>query len=158
MNSFRTLYEAGSVKRYHTQVTIKEQDLAAHQWGVAMICQEIYPGDIKLIKAALVHDLGESQTGDIPYTAKRLYPTLSEISDMAEEAFAKKHGIYTDLDDKESHCLRWADMFECYLFSRRESWMGNQTMRIIMDTARRALAEMGHPTDRAYQLFLEYHG
>lgn len=156
--NFKTLYDAGSVKRYHTNVTIKEQDLAAHQWGVAMIVREIAPGNLPLLEAALTHDLAESVTGDIPYTAKKRYDTIRIVSDTVEAQFNDKYGLKFDLSPEDKHVLAWADMFECYLFSRRESWLGNQTMRRVMDTARDALANMGTPNERAAALFREYHG
>lgn len=155
--NFKTLYEAGAVKRYHTNLTIKEQDLAAHQWGVALIVNHIHPMGYNVLMAALTHDLAESVTGDIPYTAKQKFTPLRAVSDACEEAFNRDHGIDYPLNKEEQHILHWADMFECFLFSRREAWMGNYHMKSVMITARDALIKMGHPNDKAAQLFKEYH-
>jgi 5'-deoxynucleotidase YfbR-like HD superfamily hydrolase len=156
--NFRTKYEAGQVKRYHTQITLKEQTLAEHQWGVAMIVNEIYPQGYQLLMAALTHDLAESVTGDIPYTAKRDNYNLKEASDSAEDVFNFEHNLCQGLNSEEQHILRWADMFECFLFARRETWLGNQTMRKVVETARDALNRIGPPNGKAIALFKEYHG
>jgi 5'-deoxynucleotidase YfbR-like HD superfamily hydrolase len=158
MNDFRKLYEAGQVKRYHTQTTIKDQNLAEHQWGVAMIVNHVYPQGYVLLMAALTHDLAECDTGDIPYTAKRDNYNLKSASDDAEEAFNFQHNLVQGLNREEHKILAWADMFECFLFARRETWLGNQTMQKVVSTARAALLAMGHPNEKAAQLFREYHG
>jgi len=158
MSDFRKLYDAGQVKRYHTQVTIKEQTLADHQWGVAMILNHIYPNGYQLLMAALTHDLAECESGDIPYTGKRDNYNLKSASDDAEEAFNFKYGLCQHLTTDEQHLLQWADMFECFLFASRETWLGNQTMQKVVATAREALNRIGHPNEKAAQLFKEYHG
>ena len=154
---FKTLYDAGAVRRYHTNKTLKDQDLAAHSWGVAMIIREIMPGNLMLIEAALTHDLAESVTGDIPYTGKRKHPLLKTASEDAEREFDMVNGTLVQLTPIEARCLAWADMFECYLFSIREVEMGNNLMRFVVDTAREALINMGAPTKEADKLFRNYH-
>jgi 5'-deoxynucleotidase YfbR-like HD superfamily hydrolase len=156
--NFKTLYNAGSVRRYHTQNVIKDQDLAAHQWGVAMICREIMPADLHLIEAALTHDLAESITGDIPYTGKKKYPKLKQTSLEAEREFAMVNSTPLQLTPIEQKCLAWADMFECWLFSMRELSMGNETMRGVADTALEALTAMGPPNKEAEKLMKVYRG
>jgi len=156
--NFRIKYDAGQVKRYHTQITLQTQTLADHQWGVAMIVNEIYPQGYQLLMAALTHDLAEGRTGDIPYTAKRDNYNLKSASEDAEEAFNFEYGLCQGLNSEEQHILKWADMFECFLFARRETWLGNQTMQKVVATARDALNRIGHPNDKAVQLFKEYHG
>lgn len=153
--TFQTLYNAGSTRRWHTNPTLKDQDLAQHQWGVAMIIREIAPGNLYLLEAALTHDLGESVTGDTPYLGKTKYPKLKEAADFAEAEFAVRHSIPygVEFTDEEKHCLRWADMFEALLFARREVAMGNQYMQKVTDTAIMALRNIGHPNARAEQLF-----
>jgi len=156
--AFKILYNAGTVRRYHTNPVIKDQDLAAHSWGVAMIIREIMPGNLHLIEAALTHDLAESVTGDIPYTGKKKYPKLKQTSIEAEREFAMVNGTPLHLTPVEQRCLSWADMFECYLFATREVEMGNNLMRYVADTAKEALVEMGPPNKEADKLFRSYHG
>lgn len=156
--NFKTLYNAGAVRRYHTQNLLKDQDLAAHSWGVALVIREIMPGNLHLVEAALTHDLAESVTGDIPYTGKKKYPKLKQTSLEAEREFAMVNGTPLQLTPVEQKCLAWADMFECYLYSMREVDMGNNLMRYVVETAREALIAMGPPTKEADRLFRGYNG
>lgn len=155
--TFINLYQAGSTRRWHTNRTIKDQDLAQHQWAVAMICREILPGRPNLIEAALTHDLGESVTGDTPYVGKTKYPRLKEAVNEAETEFAINNGLIetSQLTPLEQHCLRWADMFEAFLFAIMEVGLGNQHMQRVVETAIDALRKIGYPNARAEQLYKE---
>lgn len=156
MNNFLKLYEAGAVKRWHTKVTIKEQDLAAHQWGVAMVLMHIYPGaDSRLIGAALTHDLHESEAGDIPYPFKKANPKVAELYTQQEEDFDEEHGLRTGLSSEEEHILKWCDMFELLLWAERESVLGNLYMTKTTQVAINALNAMGPPNEAAEELFNE---
>lgn len=155
MNTFQTLYDAGAVRRYHTQFMLKDQDIAAHQWGVAMICNRITGGaSVHLLLAALMHDLHESEAGDIPYGFKK--GTIKEIYDSHEAEFLRRHGVdMAMLEDDERRILKYADMMECLMYCKREVKMGNITVAPIVDTATAALVFMGHPTKAARDLFYE---
>ena len=156
--TFKTLYRAGIVKRWHTNLTLKEQSIAEHQWAVAMICTELRPGNLPLLSAALVHDLGESITGDLPYMGKRLFPPLKTTSEIAERRFATRHElVHIDvLSPENQHCLKWADMFEALLFAQREVALGNQFMIEVVRNAREALDTIGFPNQRAKELLDEF--
>ena len=157
--TFQALYDASTVKRWHTCLTIKEQDLAAHQWGVAMVIREIAPGHLHMLEYALTHDLGESVSGDTPYLGKSKYPAIKDAIDLAEFEFAmeRKLPMFETFNTLEKQILRWADMFEAYLFALREVAMGNQHMQSVVDNALRALSRIGHPNERAIQLLKETH-
>lgn len=151
MKNFLSLYLAGGVKRWHTKDTIKEQTLASHQWGVALICMQIKPGDVQLLEAALCHDLGEVVTGDIPYPKE---PEMRRLTETAEARFARDNNlpIVFLLDEEQSACLRWADMFEALMFAQRETELGNTYMLKVVHAAVKALDDMGTPNKRAAEL------
>lgn len=155
MKNFQALYDAGAVTRWHTWPTIKPQDLATHSWGVAMIVAQIAPGRHDLLLPALAHDLAESYTGDSPYTVKRDSPELKEILNFLEDEFNTSHDLprYNALEGLDAHILKWADMYELYLYANREFQLGNQKMARTMDLAREVLLNMGHPTPQARELF-----
>jgi 5'-deoxynucleotidase YfbR-like HD superfamily hydrolase len=157
MNYFLELYKAGAVKRYHTQITLKEQDLAAHSWGVAMIVAHIAPDRPHLLRYALIHDLHEVTCGDIPYTAKREHLELADGEEEAEQRFHDRHDMLGDVyySAYDMDILKWADMAECYLWSKREVSMGNHNLAGVVDTAYRKLRDMGPPTTEADELFQE---
>lgn len=153
MLHFFELYAAGAIKRWHVANTIKEQDVAAHSWGVAMICAHIEPGNYKLMMAALTHDLAESETGDIPYQVKKAYPKLAREAKEVEGMFEHYHGLEFRLTEYEQHCLKWADMFELYLWCLREMGMGNQYMLQVHNRATEALNTMSAPNETARMLW-----
>jgi 5'-deoxynucleotidase YfbR-like HD superfamily hydrolase len=153
MLHFYELYAAGAIKRWHVAHTIKEQDLAAHSWGVAMICAHIEPKNYKLMMAALVHDLSESETGDIPYQVKKIHVKLAKEAKEVEGLFNRYHGLEFNLTEYEEHCLKWADMFELYLFTLREMGMGNQYMLQVHNRAVEALNHMTAPNETARMLW-----
>ena len=149
------MYKAGAVKRWHTRTTIKEQDVAAHSWGVAMIVKEIYPqANADLLMAALTHDLHEIESGDIPYPFKKKNAQVRLGVELQESQFVKENGLPQPAESL-IHILKWADMFELYLWCRREAGLGNQTMLDTVDVAYKALRDMGPPTKRAEELFKE---
>lgn len=161
MNSnseFMRLWNAGvSVKRFHTWSSIKEQNLAAHSWGVAMILLHIggeEAEDVNLIRAALVHDLHEVEAGDIPYPYKRNDLRVAEAYKDQEEDFNNRYGIEYQLTTKQVTLLKWADMFECLLHAVREVDMGNKLMVPVVQKASGVCLESA-PNERARQLVYE---
>lgn len=153
MKDFTTLYQSGAVKRWHTRFTLKEQDVAAHSWGVAMIVAYVEPeASAALLKAALVHDCAEISTGDVPYPVKRDHEPLRTELSKVEGAFEDEHEISYQLTDHELHILKWADMMELLLWTKRELLLGNNSIMSAQLTAIRVLMEMGAPTARATEL------
>ena len=67
------IFNGGVSKRYHTVDTLKSQDIAAHSFGVAWLCEVLTDGKAskELIMAALAHDLAEHIVGDLPSPSKR---------------------------------------------------------------------------------------
>lgn len=61
---------AGKVQRFHTLDLIRRQDVAQHSFNVANIVR-LLGGSKDTILAALYHDMGEHNVGDIPSPTKR---------------------------------------------------------------------------------------
>lgn len=155
MNYFMDLYNAGAVKRWHTVNTLKEQDLAAHSWGVAMIVSYL-GGSPRAVQAALVHDLHESEFGDFPFQTKRDFREVLEVERTVQAQFANIHDIENeeDLNASERALVKWADLFESWLWARREMKMGNQGMLDVVIRAGDAIVK-NFPNDRARSLYDE---
>src|SRR5688500_16871066 len=76
----------GNVKRFHNEMTSFENLVATHSWGVAMLCDVLtgHEPSVNLLRWAMYHDLAEQVTGDVPYTAKKRFPTLGSYLYEAE--------------------------------------------------------------------------
>lgn len=83
------------VTRWHMVSTTRQQTLAEHSCNVgmlAMLCARRAPGmffgdPMHVSAAALVHDVGEVFTGDIPTPTKRLNPEFQDMIDSLELAY-----------------------------------------------------------------------
>lgn len=155
-SNFQRLYDAGDVQRWHTWRSLNEQTVAAHSWGVAMVVAQIDPGNDAALKAALFHDLHEVEGGDIPYPAKRRYPDLGRAIAQQEADFNTANNVDELWNEHDKRVLKWADMFELLMFSKREYHMGNTKFLHTIEVAINALREMGPPTEAARQLMLEF--
>ena len=160
LDKFNELYHAGAVKRYHTIRVHNEQSLAAHSWGVAMICAAISddPPSATLLLYALTHDLAESETGDIPAPVKWNNKEISEALSTIEFSFEKRHNIICDLTDDELAILQWADTMELIMYCGVELAMGNNFVLPTYNRGKIRLKSYGFPTiltEYFYNAFLE---
>ena len=69
------ILRASGVTRWHIVRTVRPQSLAEHTFDVCMIARAIAKiagvDDVEITKAALLHDLDEIVTGDIPTPTKQ---------------------------------------------------------------------------------------
>jgi 5'-deoxynucleotidase YfbR-like HD superfamily hydrolase len=103
----------------------REQNLAAHSFGVAMLVQQVFPECRKeLLLAVLHHDLPEYVTGDIPAPVKRASPAISVALEDLERGTAP---LYQDFNllPSEASVLKWADLMELVLWCLEEVMLGN---------------------------------
>jgi 5'-deoxynucleotidase YfbR-like HD superfamily hydrolase len=119
------LREAASVKRWHTQRTLREQTLAHHSYGVAMLAWSLDPDCRKdVILACMKHDLPEFITGDMPAHTKRNHPAIAIMLEEAEKGCAP---LYEDfhLTVHEERLVKFCDLLELVFFCNEERAMGN---------------------------------
>lgn len=132
------ILDGGMSKRFHTSATIKEQNIAAHSFGVAWWCELLSGGmaSKNLIMAALAHDLAEHQVGDVPAPAKRKYPAIKQLFDTAEEEILRDNGLhryYNQLSSLEKDILKMADAMEGAWFCLYEMMLGNKFAGIMFE-------------------------
>lgn len=124
---------SGSVTRYHTWPRIKEQTVAEHSWNVQRILLSIYPEAPRhLIVHAMVHDLGEVYTGDIPFPVKLRNPELKKIMDDMETS-AHLRMCFTwgvpapiQLSELDKKIFKCADYIEMWEWAMDELSLGNR--------------------------------
>lgn len=96
--SIANVANASNVDRWNSVATFGRQSVAAHSWNVAMYCRylaiaiapDMTPEDTLLLNdIALIHDLPEAKTGDIPTPIKRVleafFPKGQSPLDLIEE-------------------------------------------------------------------------
>jgi len=124
---------AGSeVKRYHTVRTIQEETVGHHSFGVAMYCYLLCKPSANLLIAALLHDLAEHVTGDLPSPAKRAYGIGDQVNEL-EARLLRDVGFEIELNEAEKRTLKLADIFQGMSFCVREIQLGNTLMKTIFN-------------------------
>ena len=126
--------DGGAVSRFHTRRMVNRENVAEHSFTVAWVCAMFYPDNqvpVKLLMAALQHDLPEFVTGVTTPPIKR----SSEKSKAACVELEQKvlleasHFDYMGfLNDDETFILKFADSFSGLLTCLREMAMGNTEM------------------------------
>jgi 5'-deoxynucleotidase YfbR-like HD superfamily hydrolase len=94
---------------------------------------------LHLIQRALLHDVTESLTGDVPAPAKWQYPELANALDIIEGQIREKFSIpHPDLDITESAMLTFVDLLDLSLKCIEEVETGNDAFKDIFSNGARA--------------------
>lgn len=128
----RRIRLGGTVKRFHTWPTIKEQTVAAHTWGVLAILYAICKPSSDLVRRAVFHDVVEYDTGDIPSTFKWAFPDVKILLDEVEKAIEERLGLdLPELSKEEQDLLKFADLCEMLWWAYEERCLGNLNADIV---------------------------
>ena len=123
----------GYVRRNHTVLHVNATDyVARHSHGVACLVHAMLNGECtkNLLLAALLHDLSEHVTGDVPAPVKWDNDALRRELNRISIAFEDENLMRPRLSDFEKSVLKWADCLEYLLFCYEELEAGNGHMRI----------------------------
>lgn len=125
------LRDAGIVQRFHTARVLRHETVAEHSFNVFQLVMALTYGQASrdLIIAALMHDMGEYKTGDIPSPVKlRLPPEVATtIESMEEEAIRALHPeAWWGLTPNEERILGIADRLDGLMKCIDELKMGNR--------------------------------
>jgi hypothetical protein len=128
------IFRAGFVRRWHTNPDLGHtcDRIDGHSARVARIILALHPEPtLSLIRAALIHDDGESVVGDIPYPAKigRLGTEYRAAEGKAERAI---WGDAPMLSGDDLAWLKFADRLDAYMWAAhhaphvmgRDGWPG----------------------------------
>ncbi len=111
------ILNAGYVRRWHTSRTFN-QNIAEHSWRMAALAIVRYPNiSVELLKAIILHDIGEYRFADIPSPIKREHPELRKLEEEIQLDFYKELGITPPkLTVVEEKILKMLDMYEAFCF------------------------------------------
>lgn len=141
MNALRS----GMVMRYHAQPDIPCQSNAEHMWGVAVLMLKFYGVEISIeaLAAALTHDCGEADVGDIPSPTKCKIPEIRELIKRLEHESLNELGFNfeADLHQSEKHALKICDVLEGLHYTAKHyhatgGAQGGQCLRNWVDLAK----------------------
>ena len=128
-------YRKGSeVSRWHTQRPVWPETVGHHSANVALLCDLISEGGCSrdLLYAALIHDLAEVATGDIPAPIKKAYGWLKKSAVAAEEDWFILHDIEPPhLSENEALLLKACDTLDLCLKAHQEVSLGNQAFEQV---------------------------
>lgn len=125
--SFEEVMKLQSIKRWGIIDMIRDQTVAEHSYNVTMICLMIINripmssrhNNLKenIIDWALVHDLPEIVTGDIPTPFKKL--VLSCVDQYENQMFMGFSSIKKSLSPLEKSITKIADLIDAIFFARK---------------------------------------
>jgi 5'-deoxynucleotidase YfbR-like HD superfamily hydrolase len=163
-----TINRLSSIKRYNTRKIIIHQSVMEHTGEVALIGlilsnyfnEQGIPNDTtKVLKMALIHDMGEVISGDLPHDVKYQHGKLSDdlrnqlvaVEDMSMQYISgllssdltnimrfdiiSSYNEYKNRKSVESKIVKLADFFDVVIYSKNEMKMGNKTMKLELDNA-----------------------
>lgn len=158
MSRLQFIFDGGTSKRYHTVDTLRIQDIAAHSFGVAWLCELLTEegASKNLIMAALAHDLAEHQCGDIPSPVKRRMG-VGHLFHAEETKLLHDNQIAYEilLTPEEKLILKQADMIEGMLFCLRERQLGNTKIEEVYGRFSKYAMEDGPVAGTAMNILLE---
>ena len=123
-----------SVKRFHTTPRTQEETVGHHSANVAAIVLRLAPECRKeLLVQALMHDVPEYYTGDVPAPFKWRNPDAKLGLKMGELDYVYQHDIPNPLlTEEEEKLLKLADMLDLNLSSIEDWGRGNQYARQLV--------------------------
>ena len=133
-----------NVKRFHTTYRAQEETVGHHSANVAAILLRLAPDCSRnVLVAALVHDVPEVYTGDVPAPFKWDHDLIAEGLKEGEQAYAEANGIpMPELTAEERKLLKLADMMDLILSSIEDWGRGNQSARQLVDNGGQYLTGM----------------
>ena len=114
-------FRAGFVRRWHTNPDLAHtcDRVDAHSARVARIILALHPDpSAALLRAALTHDDGESEIGDLKGPAKEADSALADALRQTEEQAAREiWGTMPRLEGNDARWLHFADRLDAYMWA-----------------------------------------
>lgn len=142
-------YNLKNLVRYNQRFRLKDESVAEHSYYVSlftmMICDELeVSAKIKndSLTWALIHDLPEIYTSDIPHSAKVNTPGMETFLEAVEHDVVANHfKDYSDLFNRVTSgnyeivywIVKLADILSVIQYSTLELRLGNKTMHEVLD-------------------------
>ena len=123
----REMRAASRVERCHTTPHYGSYTVGQHSYDMANLLLILHPDpSVKLLKAALWHDLHERWTGDVPTTTKQADPEIRRRLQVLEMRCNVHLGIAAVLTPDEHRWLKAVDRIDLWLWAEEQFQMGNR--------------------------------
>ena len=145
LKQVQMVLQGGAVKRYHSLFTVQQQTVAAHSFRVAMLALILMDSQPRaaLLHAALVHDLAEAHTGDIPAQVKVALGLTERFAELENNLLDNCGLAPLTLTVTEQRALKLADCLDGVLFCNEEIALGNSKMLEIRERYLSYIASQG---------------
>lgn len=122
------MMQFGQTLRYHTQLMLRNQDVAQHSYNVVMLLIYLCPLPVpaSLMLAGLLHDAGERWTGDMPADVKLRLRMGAALDNAEQEALAAAGVTMPELTQNEKFLLKTCDALEGLMHCTRDALLGNR--------------------------------
>jgi 5'-deoxynucleotidase YfbR-like HD superfamily hydrolase len=114
-----------AVKRFHTVPTIGQETVGHHSALVAAFVTLIWPEKLHLLPHALIHDVAESITGDVPSPGKRLFVDRERLKKAEGDILEAADLLLPPLSAEDQRSLKICDILAGMAACRQELRMGN---------------------------------
>ena len=128
--------DGANTSRYHTIPTLSSETVGHHSHGVAMLAHLLMENltyNPQVIYAALLHDMAEHQTGDVPAPSKREFGISDQFHELEDRILRSSGFPMPVLSPQEQRVLKLADIAQGALFCVQELQMGNSKMRVVFE-------------------------
>lgn len=142
------LREAGNVERSHTLPHHGSYSVGKHSFDAALILLVCHPDpSMELLKAVLMHDLGERYTGDVPSPTKWSDGEIARRLDRLESRALEAMGITIQLSPEDHQWLMGVDRVEFLLWCKDQIAMGNMGAATVLGAQLGVVADMDLPDE-----------
>ena len=143
------------VNRYHTEPMVVGETVGHHCANVGCILIHMHHPDLpsrEIMVHALLHDVAEQYTGDIPAPVKETHSRVADAIKRAEEEWEAVNVSTTlQMDEYDALVFKFADSFDCLLKCVDELRMGNINFKPIYVRAEQ------YAVEAARQLHVPFH-
>lgn len=136
-------YSLKRLIRYNTRMRLTDEDVSQHSYFVSLFCLRIIKEldltieeKYEILVKALLHDIAEIETSDIPYDVKLNNPKIKETLKNLEKDYYNEYwkeylNILYNKNKKEETILKLADVYSVKQYTLNEIILGNKNNEII---------------------------
>lgn len=141
-------YSLSFLCRYNNRPRIKDESVAVHSFFVSLYCIKIieelencglqlsFEQKYKIVSSAVIHDVGEVLTSDVPYDVKNMNKNVRVMLENTEEEYLNNKfagvDMVSEFDKDEDDVLSYnvvklADTYSVIQFCANEERLGNKS-------------------------------